>query len=109
MGTVEKVGKPEYFARDRKADKKGSEEGFFAQQEGKGAQKKEVSSARAEDQKKVTRASSRPSRRRACSTSTSSRSGVCGRATSRTRWSSKQLASRTRGCEEDVILCARVL
>ncbi|RMY97748.1 hypothetical protein D0862_07900, partial [Hortaea werneckii] len=48
--TVEKVGKPEYFARDRKADKKGSEEGFFAQQEGKGAQKKEVSSARAEDQ-----------------------------------------------------------
>ncbi|KAI7498683.1 60S ribosomal protein L6 [Hortaea werneckii] len=51
--TVEKVGKPEYFARDRKADKKGSEEGFFAQQEGKGAQKKEVSSARAEDQKKV--------------------------------------------------------
>ncbi|KAI6787743.1 hypothetical protein KC332_g12254, partial [Hortaea werneckii] len=26
---------------------------FFAQQEGKGAQKKEVSSARAEDQKKV--------------------------------------------------------
>ncbi|RMY33974.1 hypothetical protein D0865_14309, partial [Hortaea werneckii] len=38
--TVEKVGKPEYFARDRKADKKGSEESFFAQQEGKGAQKK---------------------------------------------------------------------
>merc|ERR1712098_1001240 len=51
--TVEKVGKPEYFAHDRKADKNGSEEGFFAQQEGKGAQKKEVSSARAEDQKKV--------------------------------------------------------
>ncbi|KAI7641351.1 60S ribosomal protein L6 [Hortaea werneckii] len=51
--TVEKVGKPEYFARDRKADKKGSEESFFAQQEGKGAQKKEASSARAEDQKKV--------------------------------------------------------
>merc|ERR1712230_81588 len=27
--TVEKVGKPEYFARDRKADKKGSEEAFM--------------------------------------------------------------------------------
>lgn len=48
--TVEKVGKPEYFARNRKADKKGSEEAFFSQ--GKDV-KKEVSSARAEDQKKV--------------------------------------------------------
>jgi len=51
---VEKVGKPEYFARDKKADKKGSEEAFFKQGEGKGAQqKKEVSGERAEDQKKV--------------------------------------------------------
>lgn len=48
--TVEKVGKAEYFARDRKADKKGSEEAFFSQ--GK-SEKKAVSSARAEDQKKV--------------------------------------------------------
>ncbi|KAK5120938.1 hypothetical protein LTR85_005722 [Meristemomyces frigidus] len=48
--TVDKVGKPEYFARDKKADKKGSEEAFFG--EGK-SEKKETSSERAEDQKKV--------------------------------------------------------
>ena len=52
-GTVDKVGKPEYFARDKKADKKGSEEAFF--NEGK-PQKKEVSSDRAQDQKKIDKA-----------------------------------------------------
>jgi large subunit ribosomal protein L6e len=51
--TVDKVAKPEYFARDKKADKKGSEEAFFNQ--GK-AEKKEVSGTRAEDQKKVDQA-----------------------------------------------------
>ena len=50
---IDKVGKPEYFSRDKKADKKGSEEAFFNQ--GK-AEKKEVSSDRAEDQKKVDKA-----------------------------------------------------
>jgi large subunit ribosomal protein L6e len=52
-GTMDKVSKPEYFARDKKSDKKGSEESFFNQ--GK-AEKKEVSSQRAEDQKKVDKA-----------------------------------------------------
>lgn len=51
--TIEKVGKPEYFARDKKADKKGSEEAFFKQGEGKSGEKKEVSQDRAQDQKKV--------------------------------------------------------
>ncbi len=50
---LEKVSKPEYFARDKKADKKGSEEAFFNQ--GK-AEKKQVSGDRAEDQKKVDKA-----------------------------------------------------
>jgi len=50
---VDKVGKPEYFSRDKKADKKGSEEAFFNQ--GKG-EKKEVSKDRADDQKKVDKA-----------------------------------------------------
>ena len=50
--TVDKVGGEGYFARDKKADKKGSEEAFFSQGEGKG-KKKEVASQRAEDQKKV--------------------------------------------------------
>jgi len=49
--TVEKVGGEGYFKRDRKADKKGSEEAFF--QQGEKAQKKEVSSERAADQKKI--------------------------------------------------------
>ena len=50
---VEKAGGSEYFARDKKADKKGSEEAFFSQ--GK-AEKKSVASNRAEDQKKVDKA-----------------------------------------------------
>lgn len=48
--TVDKVGGDNYFARDRKADKKGSEEAFLS--EGKQG-KKEVSKDRGEDQKKV--------------------------------------------------------
>lgn len=51
--TVDKVGGEGYFARDKKADKKGSEDAFFNQ--GK-AEKKKVSSDRAEDQKKVDKA-----------------------------------------------------
>lgn len=51
--TVDKVSGEGYFARDKKADKKGSEEAFFNQ--GK-AQKKEVGKDRAEDQKKVDKA-----------------------------------------------------
>lgn len=51
--TIDKVGGADYFSRDKKADKKGSEEAFFNQ--GK-AQKKEVSSERADDQKKVDKA-----------------------------------------------------
>ena len=57
--TVEKVGGADYFQRDKKADKKGSEEAFFDQggSGGKGgAQKKQVASGRAEDQKKVDKA-----------------------------------------------------
>ncbi|KAK4560397.1 60S ribosomal protein L6 [Recurvomyces mirabilis] len=50
--TIDKVSKPEYFSRDKKADKKGSEEAFFKQGEGK-QEKKEVSGDRAGDQKKV--------------------------------------------------------
>ena len=52
--TVDKVGGEGYFARDKKADKKGSEEAFFNQ--GEKAQKKQISSDRAEDQKKVDKA-----------------------------------------------------
>ncbi|KAK3708866.1 60S ribosomal protein L6 [Vermiconidia calcicola] len=48
--TVDKVSEKEYFARDKKADKKGSEEAFFNQGE---AKKKEVGKSRVEDQKKV--------------------------------------------------------
>ncbi|KAF2764630.1 hypothetical protein EJ03DRAFT_18828 [Teratosphaeria nubilosa] len=48
--TVDKAAGPEYFKRDKKADKKGSEEAFFS--EGK-KEKKEVSSGRAGDQKKI--------------------------------------------------------
>ncbi|KAF2484362.1 ribosomal protein L6e-domain-containing protein [Neohortaea acidophila] len=51
--TVDKVGGAGYFARDKKADKKGSEEAFFNQGQ---AKKKEVASDRAEDQKKVDKA-----------------------------------------------------
>lgn len=51
---VEKVGGEKYFARDKKADKKGSEEAFFKQ--GEKPEKKEVASERAEDQKKVDKA-----------------------------------------------------
>ena len=51
--TVDKVGEPDYFARDKKADKKGSEEAFF--NEGK-SEKKPVDKNRAEDQKKVDKA-----------------------------------------------------
>ncbi|CAK1355248.1 60S ribosomal protein L6-B [Cercospora beticola] len=52
--TVEKAGGENYFARDKKADKKGSQEAFFAQ--GEKPAKKEVNSDRAEDQKKVDKA-----------------------------------------------------
>jgi len=52
--TVEKVGGEKYFARDKKADKKGSEAAFFKQ--GEKPEKKEVASERAEDQKKVDKA-----------------------------------------------------
>lgn len=51
--TVDKVGGEDYFARDKAADKKGSEEAFFNQGQ---AKKKEVASHRAEDQKKVDKA-----------------------------------------------------
>lgn len=50
QATVDKVGGEKYFARDKKADKKGSEEAFFG--EGK-KEKKEVGGERKEDQKKV--------------------------------------------------------
>ena len=49
--TLDKVAGAAYFARDKKADKKGSEEAFMS--EGKSQQKKEVGSERADDQKKV--------------------------------------------------------
>jgi len=51
---VEKAGGEKYFARDKKADKKGSEAAFFKQ--GEKPEKKEVASERAEDQKKVDKA-----------------------------------------------------
>ncbi|KAK3068281.1 60S ribosomal protein L6 [Teratosphaeriaceae sp. CCFEE 6253] len=52
--TLEKVGGAGYFARDKKADKKGSEEAFFKQgEEGAKGEKKGVSEDRAGDQKKV--------------------------------------------------------
>ena len=51
--TVDKVGGADYFSRDKKADKKGSEEAFFS--EGK-KEKKEVDSKRVDDQKKVDKA-----------------------------------------------------
>ncbi|KAK5110376.1 hypothetical protein LTR62_006084 [Meristemomyces frigidus] len=50
-GVMDKVSKPEYFSRDKKADKKGSEEAFFKQ--GEKGEKKEIDSGRAQDQKKV--------------------------------------------------------
>ena len=53
--TVEKVGGEKYFARDKKTDKKGSEEAFF-QQGGQKPAKKQVAGERAEDQKKVDKA-----------------------------------------------------
>lgn len=52
--TVEKAGSENYFARDKKADKKGSQEAFFAQ--GEKPAKKEVNSDRAQDQKAVDKA-----------------------------------------------------
>ena len=69
--TVEKVAAPEYFTKDKKTEKKSSEEAFFKQGEkpevwanhgSKGSgirlanrelQKKKVASARAQDQKAV--------------------------------------------------------
>lgn len=51
--TVDKVSNERYFARDRKADKKGSEEAFFKQAQGEKPEKKTVAGDRAEDQKKV--------------------------------------------------------
>lgn len=53
QGTVDKVGGADYFSRDKKADKKGSEEKFFG--EGKKEGKKPEGS-RVEDQKKVDKA-----------------------------------------------------
>jgi len=52
-GILERAAGADYFKRDRKADKKGSEEAFFKQSQGEKVQKKEVSKTRAEDQKKV--------------------------------------------------------
>lgn len=51
--TVDKVGGADYFARDKKADKKGSEEKFFG--EGK-KEKSKPDSSRVDDQKKVDKA-----------------------------------------------------
>ena len=51
--TVNKAGGAEYFARNKKEDKKGSEEKFFG--EGK-KEKNEVKGSRVEDQKKVDKA-----------------------------------------------------
>ncbi|KAF2862786.1 hypothetical protein K470DRAFT_212400 [Piedraia hortae CBS 480.64] len=50
---IEKAGGPDYFKRDKKADKKGSEEAFFKHAKGEKGSKKEISTERAEDQKKV--------------------------------------------------------
>lgn len=47
--TLQKVSSEKYFARDRKSDKKGSEEAFFGDKK----EKKEISKDRAEDQKKI--------------------------------------------------------
>ncbi|KAM0722976.1 hypothetical protein Q7P37_001174 [Cladosporium fusiforme] len=52
--TLEKVSDEKYFARDKKADKKGSEEAFF--QQGEKPEKKQVAAGRAEDQKAVDKA-----------------------------------------------------
>lgn len=52
--SLDKVSDAKYFARDKKADKKGSKEAFF--QQGEKPQKKEVAGDRAEDQKKVDKA-----------------------------------------------------
>ncbi|KXT00730.1 hypothetical protein AC578_8223 [Pseudocercospora eumusae] len=52
--SIDKVSGENYFARDKKADKKGSKEAFF--QQGEKPQKKEVAGERAEDQKKVDKA-----------------------------------------------------
>ena len=54
--TVDKVSSESYFARDKKADKKGSEESFFKQSSGEKPEKKAVAGERAEDQKKVDKA-----------------------------------------------------
>lgn len=54
--TLDKVAGESYFARDRKADKKGNEESFFKQASGEKPAKKEVAGERAEDQKKVDKA-----------------------------------------------------
>ncbi|SMQ46411.1 unnamed protein product [Zymoseptoria tritici ST99CH_3D7] len=52
--TIDKASGEKYFARDKKADKKGSKEAFF--QQGEKPAKKEVAGERAEDQKKVDKA-----------------------------------------------------
>lgn len=54
--TLEKVSGESYFSRDKKADKKGSEESFFKQASGEKPAKKETAGERAEDQKKVDKA-----------------------------------------------------
>ena len=51
--TVDKAGDAKYFERNKKDDKKGSEEKFFGEGEKK---KNEVSKNRVEDQKKVDKA-----------------------------------------------------
>jgi large subunit ribosomal protein L6e len=53
QATVDKVGGDDYFKRDKKADKKGSEEKFFG--EGK-KEKSKPEGSRVEDQKKVDKA-----------------------------------------------------
>jgi len=52
--TVEKVASPDYFTKDKAAQKKSSEEAFFKQ--GEKPEKKQVASARAQDQKAVDKA-----------------------------------------------------
>ncbi|KAK4635367.1 60S ribosomal protein L6-B [Fulvia fulva] len=54
--TVKKASDEKYFARDKKADKKGSEEAFFKQASGEKPEKKQTSTERAEDQKKIDKA-----------------------------------------------------
>jgi len=49
--TLEKVGEPDYFTKDKSSEKKSSEEAFFKQ--GEKPEKKKIASARATDQKSI--------------------------------------------------------